>query len=94
MLHIFVKQRSKGNKHPQTVQDHLLKIIFLEDYYRELKSFNGSFTVTDTLNELLLAKYNVGQKLHGNWRQEVQYICINVIIGFAYKLTCCREIKC
>jgi hypothetical protein len=61
MLQIFVKQTTKGNKHNQTVQDHLLKKIFLEDDYREILSFYGCVTVTDTLNKLLLAKYNVRQ---------------------------------
>jgi hypothetical protein len=33
MLQVFVKQTTKGNKHNQTVVDHLLKKIFLEDNY-------------------------------------------------------------
>jgi hypothetical protein len=36
MLQVFVKQTTKGNKHPQTVQDALLREIFLEDDYREI----------------------------------------------------------
>jgi hypothetical protein len=61
MLQIFVKQTTKANKHNQTIHDPLLKKIFLEDDYREIVSFYGCFTVTDTLNELRLAKYNVGK---------------------------------
>ena len=52
MLQISVKQTAKGNKHTQTIQDPLLKKIFLEDDYRGIKSFIGCVTVTDTLNEL------------------------------------------
>jgi len=37
MLQIFVKQTTKGKKYLQTVQDPLLKKIFLEDDYSEIR---------------------------------------------------------
>lgn len=57
VLQIFVKQMTKRNKHIQILQDPLLK----KKTNIEKLEFLCMCYLTDTLNELLLAKHNVGK---------------------------------
>lgn len=60
-VRVLWNKQPKGNKYPQTVQDPLLRTIFSWRRLSRNWSFIGCVTVTDTLKELLLAEYNVGQ---------------------------------